>query len=313
MTTTGPAELTLIQVSDTHLVPRGQLVHDRIDTFALLETVAAAVAASSGPVAGILLTGDLANDGAPEAYHRLRSVIEPLAERLGAPVVYAMGNHDERAPFRAELLGGAPCASAPGASTGTGSGAGSPAASTGLPEDPCDLVHDINGLRIVVLDSTTPGRHDGWLTDAQLGWLAEVLDTPAPRGTLLVVHHPPLPSPVPTAHLLRLASAQRLAKVIDGSDVRMVLSGHSHHAGAGSIAGIPVWICPALAYQVDGLPPAGRHRGLTTGGFSRIDLIDGQFVATAVPLEDCGELYNRDAAEWMEFIRSVTPTTNPAA
>jgi 3',5'-cyclic AMP phosphodiesterase CpdA len=290
-TTTGPAELTLIQVSDTHLVPRGQLVHDRIDTFALLEMVTATVAASSGPVAGILLTGDLANNGEPEAYRRLRSVIEPLSERLGAPVVYAMGNHDARAAFRAELLG----------------------ADAGSPEDPCDLVHHLDGLRVVVLDSTTPGRHDGWLTDTQLSWLSDVLAEPAPRGTLLVVHHPPLPSPIPAGHLLRLVAAQRLAKVIEDTDVRMVLSGHAHHAGAGSLAGIPVWICPALAYQVDGLPPTGLHRGLTTGGFSRIDLIDGQFVATAVPLEDCGELYSRDGAEWLAYVRSVTPTTPPAA
>ncbi|MCK9894244.1 metallophosphoesterase [Frankia sp. AgB32] len=298
MTTTGPAEMTLIQVSDTHLVPRGQLVHDRLDTFAMLESVAATVAASAGPVAGILLTGDLTNDGATESYQRLRSVIEPLADHLGAPVVYAMGNHDERPAFRAELLGGAPSASTTG-----------PAA----PADPCDLVHHLDGVRVVVLDSTTPGRHDGWLTDEQLSWLADVLDEPAPRGTLLVVHHPPLPSPVPAGHLLRLAAAERLAKVIEDTDVRMVLSGHSHHAGAGSIAGIPVWICPALAYQVDGLPPAGRHRGLSAGGFSRIDLIDGQFVATAVPLEDAGELYNRDGADWLAYVRRLTPTTTPEA
>jgi 3',5'-cyclic AMP phosphodiesterase CpdA len=295
MTTTGPADMTLIQVSDTHIVPGGQLIHDRVDTFALLEAVAATVASSSGPVAGILLTGDLANDGAPEAYRRLRQVVDPLAERLGAPVIYAMGNHDERAAFRAELLG---VAAAP--------------AGGGSPEDPCDLVHTVGGLRIVVLDSTTPGRHDGWLTDAQLSWLADVLDEPAPHGTLLVVHHPPLSSPIPTVHLLRLAAAQRLAKVIEGTDVRMVLSGHAHHAGCGTIAGVPVWVCPALAYQVDTLPPAGRHRGLGVGGFSRIDLIDGQLVATAVPLA-VGEVYNRDADEFMAFIRSVTPTTTPAA
>ncbi|WP_261555000.1 metallophosphoesterase [Frankia tisae] len=289
MTTTGPAELTLIQVSDTHLLPAGQLMHDRVDTFALLETVAATVASSTGPVAGILLTGDLADDGSPASYRRLRQIIDPLAAKLGAPVVYTMGNHDERLAFRAELLNGAD-----------------------VPADhPCDSIHLVNGLRLVALDSTTPGRHDGWLTDAQLAWLAGVLATPAPRGTLLIVHHPPLPSPVPTVHLLRLAAAQRLADVVAGTDVHMILSGHAHHAGAGALAGIPVWISPALAYDADPLPPDGRLRGLLGGGFSRIDLIDGQFVATAIPLTPAGHVYNNDRAEMVEFIRSVTPQTTP--
>ncbi|MCM3921947.1 metallophosphoesterase [Frankia sp. AiPs1] len=290
MTTTGPAELTLIQVSDTHLLPAGELMHGRVDTFALLETVAATVASSTGPVAGILLTGDLADDGSPASYRRLRQIIDPLAATFDAPVVYAMGNHDERLAFRAELLGGA---------------AGAPA------DHPCDSVHLVDGLRLVALDSTTPGRHDGWLTDAQLAWLADVLATPAPRGTLLIVHHPPLPSPVPTVHLLRLAAAERLADVVAGTDVRMILSGHAHHAGAGALAGIPVWISPALAYDADPLPPDGRLRGLLGGGFSRIDLIDGQFVATAIPLSPTGLVYNNDRAEQVEFIRSLTPQTTP--
>ncbi|MCK9923621.1 metallophosphoesterase [Frankia sp. AgPm24] len=291
MTTTGPAEMTLIQVSDTHLVPRGQLIHDRVDTYRLLEAAAATLVDSAGPVAGLLLTGDLANNGDPEAYRRLREVIDPLADHLGAAVIYAMGNHDDRAAFRTELLDEDP---------------------TPSPDDPCDQVRLIDGLRVVVLDSSTPGRHDGWLTDTQLGWLADQLATPAPRGTLLVVHHPPLPSPMPTVHLLRLVAAERLAKVIEGTDVRMVLSGHAHHPGAGTLAGVPVWICPALSYTVDALPASGRHRGLRVGGLSRIDLIDGQFVATAIPL-DVEHVYDRDAGEYLAYVRRLTPTSPPGA
>ncbi|KJE21914.1 Calcineurin-like phosphoesterase [Frankia torreyi] len=300
MTTTGPAELTLIQVSDTHLLPAGELMHDRVDTFALLETVAATVASSTGPVAGILLTGDLADDGSPASYRRLRQIVDPLAATFDAPVVYAMGNHDERLAFRAELLNGA------GVPVGLDGQAGQWSA-----DHPCDSVHLVDGLRLVALDSTTPGRHDGWLTDAQLAWLADVLATPAPRGTLLIVHHPPLPSPVPTVHLLRLAAAERLADVVAGTDVRMILSGHAHHAGAGALAGIPVWVSPALAYDTDPLPPDGRLRGLLGGGFSRIDLIDGQFVATAIPLSPAGQVYDNDRAERLEFIRNLTPQTTP--
>lgn len=288
MTTTGSAELTLIQLSDTHVLPEGQLMYDQVDTLAVLERVAATVAASAGPVAALLLTGDLADDGSHAAYRRLRAVVEPLADRLGAAVVYAMGNHDERVAFRAELLGLAASA------------------------DPCDQVHTVGGLRVVVLDSTTPGRHDGRLTDDQLRWLGDVLGDPAPLGTLLVVHHPPLPSPVPTVHLLRLAAVHRLAEVVAGSDVRLVVTGHAHYAGCGAIGGVPVWVSPALAYHIDAMPPRGRQWGRGGGGFTRIDLIDGQLVATAVPLgpDPLGQfdvVVDDDEAEMVELIKSLTP------
>ena len=53
----------------------------------------------------------------------------------------------------------------------------------------------MDGLRIIALDTSVPGYHHGELTDAQLAWLADVLATPAPHGTLLALT-PPLPVPM---------------------------------------------------------------------------------------------------------------------
>ncbi|MFI5606898.1 metallophosphoesterase [Amycolatopsis sp. NPDC051903] len=269
-------ELTLIQLSDTHLCAEGELVHGVVDTAATLGTAIGTLRASRSRVHGLLLTGDLANEGKPEAYRRLAAAVVPAAAELGAQVVYAMGNHDERAAFRRELL------DSPG-------------------DAPVDDVHWIAGVRIVVLDSSTPGRPDGRLEPAQLEWLREELATPAARGTLLVVHHPPLPSPVPSAHLLRLHNADELATVLTGTDVRLIITGHAHFTGCGSLAGIPVWIGPALAYRSDPLPPAGRMRGRAGAGISRIDLVDGQFVATAVDLGDAPPVYDEDKEERVRY------------
>ena len=232
---------------------------------------------------GLLLTGDLTDDGSTAAYRRLRSVVEPAAERLGCPVIYAMGNHDERGAFRSVLFGDT-------------SGIG-----------PYDAVHHIGGLRVIVLDSTTPGRHDGRLERGQLDWLCAELARPAPLGTVLVVHHPPLPSPVPTVHLLRLQDARSLASVIADSDVRIVLTGHAHHTGCGALAGIPVWVAPALAYRVDALPPRDRLRGTVGSGMSRVDLIDGTFVVTAIELATAAAVYEEDEDKMVRYIRDLTP------
>ncbi|MEU5851478.1 metallophosphoesterase [Saccharopolyspora shandongensis] len=274
-------DLTLIQLSDTHLRPADGLMHGVVDTTANLITAVQVIENSETDVAALLLTGDLADNGAPAAYRRLRGVVEPAARRLGAEVSYAMGNHDERAAFRAELLDDP---------FGTG---------------PCDSVFTVDGLRVVALDSSEPGQHDGHLSEAQLDWLADELATTSPRGTVLVSHHPPLPSPVPTVHLLRLRGADRLADVLKGTDVRLIVSGHAHHAGCGALAGIPVWVGPALAYEVAAVPPRGRLRAGADAAFSRIDVFGEQIVATAVPLSTADRVYDVDAAERLRMVHEA--------
>ncbi|MFC5752358.1 metallophosphoesterase [Actinomadura rugatobispora] len=274
-------DLTFVQLTDTHVLAEGELMHGVVDTAANLRAALAMLEKSGQPVSALLLTGDLTDDGRPAAYRRLRELVEPAARRIGAEVLYAMGNHDERAAFRSELLREEPSA------------------------DACDAVRTVGGMRVVLLDSTEPGRHDGHLSAAQLDWLADVLARPAPLGTILVCHHPPLPSPVPTVHLLRLRGAERLARVIEGSDVRMVVSGHAHHAAAGALSGVPVWVGPALAYGVAGFPPRGRLRAAAEAAFSRIDVFGGRVVATAVPVPSAAGVYDVAAADRIRMIENV--------
>jgi hypothetical protein len=44
------------------------------------------------------------------------------------------------------------------------------------------------------LDTSVPGYHHGEISGRQLDWLADELATPAPDGTILALHHPPIPS-----------------------------------------------------------------------------------------------------------------------
>ena len=51
-----------------------------------------------------MFTGDLADRGEPAASRHLREMVEPFAERIGAQVVWCMGNHDDRAAYAPEGL-----------------------------------------------------------------------------------------------------------------------------------------------------------------------------------------------------------------
>lgn len=254
---------TLVHITDLHLVPDGQL-YGRLDPLRALERALQAVEASRVEPVALVLSGDLADAGQPEAYRRLRAVLEPCVARLGARVVYAAGNHDDRAALRAELLD-------------------APA------EAPLDAVTWVDDLRIVTLDSSVPGHIHGELDDAQLAWLRNQLLEAAPGGTVLVAHHPPIPSPI-GLDLCRLRRPERLAAAIAGSDVRIVLSGHSHHRSAGTLGATPVWMAPALAFRYDLLAPdVLRVRARTS--FTRVDLGPDWTLADPVEVDvDTGEI-----------------------
>jgi len=218
---------TLLHISDTHFVGDDDRLYDIIDSDRNLAQLFEGLEGSSIAPEAIILTGDLADTGRPDAYVRLRAAVEAAAERLGSEVIWVMGNHDDRREFRRGLLDGDPTL------------------------ESVDRVHDVNGLRIVALDSTVPGQHYGELDDAQLAWLADVLAEPAPHGTLLALHHPPLPSPLGLIGLVELRDQQRLADVVRGTDVRGILGGHLHYSTTSTFAGVPVSVASATCYTQD--------------------------------------------------------------
>jgi 3',5'-cyclic-AMP phosphodiesterase len=254
---------TLIQLSDLHIEEPGVESRYGVDTITLLDRALHRLEATGVRADALLLTGDLTERGTAVEYARVRDAVEPVAARLGVPVVYAMGNHDDRAALRAGLLG-----------DDSGS------------TEPLYQVVRLRGLRIVVLDSSVPRLAFGELTTDQLDRLRAELAEPAPDGTVLVLHHPPLPSVVPVAAAIELRHPERLAAVVAGSDVRIVLAGHTHLTSAGALAGIPVWVPGALASTTDALAPAGSgSRLVRTPAMARIDLFADSLIACAVPVE----------------------------
>lgn len=171
-------------------------------------------------------------------------------------LVVAMGNHDDPGTYAA-LRG---------------------------PGDRGDAVQDRvlalpGGGRVIVLDTSVPGAGYGRLEDSQLAWLREALAEPAPcgpagerQGTVLVLHHPPLPGPTPLLDALALQDPAALAEALSDGDVRLILAGHDHHPLTGELAGIPVHVAPGVTNVMDPLAPDGIERAHALSGASRIEL-----------------------------------------
>ncbi|MFK4837632.1 phosphodiesterase [Microbacterium sp. ZW T2_14] len=278
-----PARRTLLHISDTHLLAGNVPLGGRFDTAAnLTQALIAAEATGIRPDA-IVFTGDLTDLGEPEAYTALREAVEPVAERLGAPVVWLAGNHDERPALRRDLLGLEPT------------------------QEPVTGVWDLGGLRLVGLDSTVPGWHHGDLDSAQLDWLRDVLATPAPLGTILALHHPPLPSHVPLFDILELRDQGRLAEVIAGTDVRAILAGHLHYSTSGTFAGVPVSVAAATCYTMNLARAAVDVNGMDAGqSFHLVHVYDDTITHAVVPVLQAptADVFS---AEWVERMSRLTP------
>jgi 3',5'-cyclic-AMP phosphodiesterase len=249
----------LVQISDIHLTADGSLPPGVRPRDNLVRGLRMLEETGISPDV-FLLTGDLADAGEPACYDDLATTLTAAAAAIGASVIYLPGNHDDRATFRRHLLGGA----------GDGDGDG-----------PVNQTHWRGGLRIIALDSTIPGESHGALDDQTLGYLRTELAAAAPDGTVLALHHPPIPSPIQPMAQIALRAPERLRDAIAGSDVRIVLCGHNHHEALGTLGPVPVWVCPAIAYRAD-VTSTQTFQRVPDIALSRIDLSDDGPTATVI-------------------------------
>ncbi|MDH6237483.1 metallophosphoesterase [Cryobacterium sp. CG_9.6] len=274
----------IVHLSDTHFLDDEALLYGAVNTDSALHRALAQLDRSGRHPDAIVITGDVADRGEAGAYRRVRGVVEQAATRWGAEVLWVMGNHDKRETFRTELL-----------REEAGDG-------------PIDRVAFVNGLRIISLDTSVPGYHHGELSTAQLDWLAAELSEEAPHGTLLALHHPPIPTPLALMTVLELREQSKLAHVIRGTDVRAILGGHLHYSTHGIFAGIPVSVAAALCYTMDLSAPQRELLGVNGGqSLGLVHVYDDQIVHSILPVGTF-DTVTHFPSSYLDTIEALTPT-----
>lgn len=200
--------MKIIQITDTHLLPPGGRLHG-LDPAAQLGRAVGDICARHADADLGVITGDLCNDGDPDAYALLREIIAPLP----FPVRLMLGNHDDRPAFRAAF-----------------------------PDHPVDAAGHVQSLidtphgRLLFLDSHAPGLIGGRYCDQRLSWLDTALAEAGPLPVTVFIHHPPVPDGL--AHFANIglhdaeAVMRRLAAHPAG--VRHIVFGHIHVPLAGT-------------------------------------------------------------------------------
>lgn len=281
-------EHVVVHISDTHLLESAKL-YGSVDSDGYLVSLMERLVASDLSIDALVFTGDLADRAEAGAYRRLRDIIEPYAHRLEAAVVWVMGNHDEREPF-SEIL----CDEEPSSA-------------------PQDRVFHLGGLRLIALDSSVPGFHHGELSPDQLQWLAEVLATPAPHGTILALHHPPIPTPIALMGMIELQDQQALAAVVEGTDVRAVLAGHLHYSTFSTFAGVPISVAAASCYNIDLIADSSKILSAVSAGVgaSLVHVYPDQVVFSSLFFDDGQEFASYDSS-YAKQVATLTPDERKA-
>lgn len=216
----------IAQISDLHIKSPGTLAYGRVDTAKALERCVAALNAFAPAPDLVVISGDLVDTPMAEEYDHLKRLLAPLK----LPLVGIPGNHDSRELMRAAF----------------------PAAAYAHVSGPLDQRIEVNGLDVILLDSSVPGKPHGVLAPSTLQWLDATLATAVDRPALLFLHHPPFKGGIWHMDRQDLFNADQLAEIVKRHPrAQLVACGHVHRAMLTTLAGIPVTICPAPNHAVD--------------------------------------------------------------
>lgn len=206
--------LKLIHVTDVHFLPPGETRHgvspvDRFDAFV------DDVNANHADAALVVVTGDIADYGDAASY----ALFADRVARLTIPYQLMIGNHDNRATFKAAF-----------------------------PDTSCDAngfvqsYQDLAGFRLIFTDSVQDGSHSGFYDAARIAWLEAAL-ADAPDGRALVfMHHNPMPvqwEPMDSLAVID-TDAAALGALFErhSAQIQHLFYGHGHRVIAGNWHGV---------------------------------------------------------------------------
>jgi len=218
-------QMLIAQISDTHILTPDS---DHPAAQRRVESLRCCVADINlqAPDA-VIFTGDTVQHGQPEEYDQLRALLAPLE----APLYVIPGNRDDKFALRAAFGDKAYL---------PGNG---------------DFLHytvEAHALRLIAIDSTSPGERKGVFCAARQAWLETALSDRPDRRTLLFIHHPPFDI---GDHYIggyrRPEEAAALTELVGRHpQIERLLCGHVHCPVERPWAGTTASVMPSVAVDV---------------------------------------------------------------
>jgi 3',5'-cyclic AMP phosphodiesterase CpdA len=216
----------IAQISDLHIKAPGSLAYGQVDTAKALEHCVRILNEFDPAPDFVVISGDLADTPTSEEYQHLELLLAPLK----LPFASVPGNHDSRELMRAAF----------------------PSGLYAFASGPLNQKIEVNGLDLLLLDSSVHGKPHGELEEATLQWLDAALAASRARPALLFLHHPPFKTGIWHMDRQNLLNAGELEFIVRRHPhVQLLATGHVHRAALTMFAGVPTTICPAPNHAVD--------------------------------------------------------------
>lgn len=223
--------MIIVQISDFHLLPRGELAYKAADTASALGKVVDHINKLVPVPDVVIVTGDVADGGRLDSYHLARELLAPLE----MPVFMVPGNHDHKGRMAKVFSDHSYLRPNPGSPIG------------GFI---CYTIEEFP-VRLIALDTVTPGDHGGGLCPKRLAWLDTTLLERPDVPTLIFMHHPPFPSAVGHMDLAPFKHRKNLSKLIQcHPQVERLTCGHIHRSISLRFGGSVATVCPGVGMQI---------------------------------------------------------------
>jgi 3',5'-cyclic AMP phosphodiesterase CpdA len=235
----------------------------------------------------VVLTGDLVDEPNAEAYSSLR---ETLAS-LSIPIIVLPGNHDDRAMLTNALP-----------------------THDYLPQGgmKAHFVIDRQGAPLIIgFDATVSGREHAYVGDDDLAWLAKTLTQRPARPTMLMMHHPPVPTGLAFMDAMQPALDPRFEMLIaQHPEIRLIVCGHVHRAIDAMLACARVAVAGSTGFQFEySLDPDAPPRfSEQTGGIRLHHWTENRVTSFTASLADDSpsfEFPGVNEATWPEMMRRM--------
>lgn len=167
----------------------------------------------------LIISGDLTDDGEKTDYKFLKKYMKSISK--GTKMIVTLGNHDNKANFRAGWLGEKEL------------------------ECPYNQVFDFEDLCVISFDSSLYNDPNGKIGKEQLAWLRKAFEEIGSKPVIIVTHH----------HLLKNQSSlppadgsEDFMEVIRNKNVICILTGHTHHPYMGIASGKPYFTAASMSF-----------------------------------------------------------------
>lgn len=218
--------MIIAQITDTHIVPKGQVWNSLPQTQveSRLKLIVDNLNTLNPKPDVVLLTGDTVDEGKAEAYSHLKEILEPLS----IPLYIIPGNHDSREEMRLAFQ-----------------------YENYMPREGfIHYVMDDYPVRLVALDTVVPNKTWGLLCKERVDWLEHTLQENREKPTLIFMHHPLIEVDHEVVDYVKCFAPDGFESLIQSfPNIIGIIAGHNHRPSMTLFGGALCFVAPSVAPQ----------------------------------------------------------------